>query len=289
MIREGGRVVLRRTVFEPSTTTTVPKSAIQHGGFAMFGTVVVASLFLVPAQGRPRLQAPPVDDKELAAWSGDSDSPLYKFTSACVDKGPKQGAVITDTMSNGYTDSWLWYAIRRGGNEGRLPTAGQTKDGKTLLRSMTAVRTTYRQIEEITDSVALFSDKVQEEHTATRWLEAGPGPWAEPGRSPLEAKLIEGDAKGKVLVRCASDVSGDKDKGYTYTYTVENRSDKPVQFKWAGFEGKIEPGKSFTKTQQSKEQTREESGRAEFDFGDHKEFTIPAVFAIPANLWGRPK
>jgi hypothetical protein len=177
---------------------------------------------------------------------------------------------------------------------GRLPAAGKDKNGKAVARSMTTARTTHRQIQEDSGGYSSASWSrdfgfYQASNTANLWREANPGPWADPGRAALEAKLIEGDEKGKVLVRCASDVTGDKNKGYTCTYTVENLSDKAVQFKWAGFEGKIEPGKSFTSSQQSKEQTREESGLAEFDFGDHKEFTVPAVFAMPANLWARPK
>jgi hypothetical protein len=72
-------------------------------------------------------------------------------------------------------------------------------------------------------------------------------------------------------------------KGFTYTYTVENLSDKPVTFSWAGFDGKIEPGKSFVRTEPVKELTREESGLAQLNFGEKGEF------AIRANLWARPK
>jgi hypothetical protein len=86
-----------------------------------------------------------------------------------------------------------------------------------------------------------------------------------PTRSPsgeatgtLEAKLIDGDEKGKVRVRVASEVTGDKAKGYTYTYVVENRTDKPIKFKWAGLAGTVAAGKSFTKSEPSKELTREE-------------------------------
>jgi hypothetical protein len=240
------------------------------------------------------LVAPAASGNVLTAAVGEGDDRQFQFTSDWVDKGPKQGAVITETITNFRTDTWRTYHWHLGNDLGRLPTAEKNKDGKAVPRSMTMVRTTHRRVEEVSDncSSACWSRDFgfsEEASPANRWREANPGPWAEPGRVVLEAKLIEGDENGKVMVRCASDVTGDKDKGYTYTNTVENLSDKPVQFKWAGFEGKIEPGKSFIKSLSSKEQTREESGLAEFDFGDHREFTVPAVFAIRANLWARPK
>ena len=107
---------------------------------------------------------------------------------------------ITDTVTNHQTDTWLSYTFRAG-DQGRLPKASK-KDGKAGQRSMTAVRTTYRSLGQATDNIECSAVKAELgfEITANRWLEATPGPWADSGSSaPLEAKLIEGNEKGKVL------------------------------------------------------------------------------------------
>jgi hypothetical protein len=117
---------------------------------------------------------------------------------------------------------------------------------------------------------------------AERWRESGAAAQAFPG-GILEAKLIEGDAKGKALVRCLCAVTGSKDKGYAYAYTVENLTENPLRFKWAGLEGEIGPKRDFLKVEQSKELMAEASDLAILNFGDQQEFIIRA------NFWARPK
>src|SRR5213078_1776123 len=75
------------------------------------------------------------------------------------------------------------------------------------------------------------------------WV-AGKSRYPAYARGRLEAKLIEGDEKGKVLARCTSEISRDATNGYVYGYAVENLTDKPLKFKWAGLEGTVDPKKS---------------------------------------------
>jgi hypothetical protein len=145
------------------------------------------------------------------------------------------------------------------------------------------VRASYRSVKEDVTSLTLTVNGKTYEHSSPYWVEpenttarAFPG-----GR--LEAKLIDGDEKGKVLVRCASRITGDEAKGYTYTYSVENLTDRPVRFKWAGMEGEVGPKKSFTKSEQTDKLTKEQSEILTLDFGDKREF------AIRAHLWAMPK
>ncbi len=248
----------------------------------MLATVAYVLLLLAPAGGGQAPLIPPPEGLVLDAGIGDENNPDIGFVSVWVDKGGKIGAVITDTMTSRLTDTGLTYALRLG-DKGLLPKA-ETKDGKAVPQSMTAVRTTHRPVRQVTDIIAYREAKRAEDSTftANRWGESDLGIRNDAGRG-VDAKLIEGGKNGTVLVRCACEVTGDKAKGYTYTYTVENLTDKPVRFKWAGLEGEVGPKKTFTRAEPSNEFTWEESGLAEFDFGEKRQF------AIRANVWARPK
>ena len=156
----------------------------------MLSTVTYA--FLLPA--------PSADDMVLRVATGDANNPDFNFTSAWAEMGPKRGKIsTTHTVTNHQTDTWLSYTFRAG-DQGRLPKASK-KDGKAGQRSMTAVRTTYRSLGQATDNIECSAVKAELgfEITANRWLEATPGPWAHWPYAPSEAKLIEGNEKGKVL------------------------------------------------------------------------------------------
>jgi hypothetical protein len=114
------------------------------------------------------------------------------------------------------------------------------------------------------------------------WTEADKPVAAFPG-GKLETKWVEGDKDGKVRVRIVSEVTGDKDKGYTYTYTVENTGDKAIHFQWAGWKGDIDPKKAFTKTEHSEKVTEERSEIAKIEFKGEAEVQMKC------NLWVRPK
>src|SRR5262249_17179048 len=160
------------------------------------------------------------------------------------------GSVVTETVTNHLPASGYVFSLRRG-EKGFVPPA-EKKVGPAVSRSLTLVRTTYRPLTEVTDAVTGTPDVGTNQFVFTpcRCGEVGANARAFPG-GRLEAKPVEGDANGQVLVRCASRVTGDADKGYEYTDTVENLSGKPLHFKWAGGEGSVEPGKTYTKTERS--------------------------------------
>jgi hypothetical protein len=118
--------------------------------------------------------------------------------------------------------------------------------------------------------------------SASRWIESDTTVKAFPGGT-LEAKLIDGGPKGTVLVRCVCAASGSRAKGYVLSYTVENLTNRPLRFKWAGLEGEVGPKRDFLKVERPAEVTAETSGLATIDFGDKQEY------ALPANFWARPK
>ena len=55
----------------------------------------------------------------------------------------------------------------------------------------------------------------------------------------------------------------------------------PIRFAWSGLEGKIEPGKSFTKTELGKKLTAEKGELLKVEFED-------TDVVMRANLWARP-
>ncbi len=224
------------------------------------------------------LATPGAQPEVLRSSSEANGAPEMEQTSTKWTQGGARGQTrVVDTVSHYIVGTGLVFTID-GLAKGTLPPPANRSSVLTM------VRTTYRRT---TDAYPQFvGDLVgigaQYEHQCSIWQENAQQFSAFPG-SLLEAKLIDGDEKGKVMVRCASAVTGDPTSGYVCTYTVENHTDKPVSFKWAGFEGRVEPGKSFTKSEPVKELTREESGLAQLDFGERREF------ALRANYWWRPK
>jgi hypothetical protein len=167
------------------------------------------------------------------------------------------------------------------GEKGWLPRASQ-KDNKTIPSSMTTVRTSYRPVDQYQVAISGgVTDGEQFSFGSMCWSESNKHVAAFPG-GKLEAKLVHSD--GKVRVRLLSEVVGDKEKGYVYKYTVENLTNQPCQFQWAGLKGKLKPKKAFTKEERSASLTEERSGQAILDF-DGGEATIH----IRANLWAMPK
>ncbi len=98
----------------------------------------------------------------------------------------------------------------------------------------------------------------------------------------LHSKLIAGDEKGKVLMTFTSVIEDVGSGSFEYKYTATNSSDSPVEFEWAGFKEKLEPGKLFRRTFKSGGLTAEVSETAAISFKDGSRFTITA------NVWQRP-
>jgi hypothetical protein len=86
-------------------------------------------------------------------------------------------------------------------------------------------------------------------------------------------------------IRCrfACAVTGDKDKSYAYTYTVENGDEKAVSFRWAGLSGTRKPHDEFTMTEATAKLTNEQSEVAVMDFAGGE----PSI-QIKTNVWTRP-
>src|SRR5262245_24319780 len=234
----------------------------------MLRTVLTAALVLTA----------PADDLKLEASVSSGGVREYEFSSMPkTDNGVLGKVTITDTVTN-HCERRIRFELDK--DEGGV-IAGVVKRGDaTVPRSVTMVRTTYRRFVEGDGSLTILrvNGNLDSTFNANRWVEANQPPVkAHPG-AKLEARLIDGGSTGKVLVRCVSEVTGDKEKGYTYTLTIENLSTEAVSFTWAGLKGKIEPKKTFAKSDSATTLTTEQSGLATFDFGSKREFGIRANF-----------
>ena len=239
----------------------------------MLSTLLTAALILVT----------PAEDMTLLASVETKGGLQYEFSSNHVkDNGQRPKYTITNTISN-YREIPFRFDLDQ---DQKVWVATTVKKGNaTVPKSITTVRTTYRRMAQLECgvSVATTSGEETSAFPAVQWFESNTAAIkAQPG-DKLEAKLVDGGANGKALVRCISEVTGDKEKGYTYTLTIENLSTEAVSFKWAGLKGKIEPKKSFTHSESATTLTNEQSGLATLDFGNKREF------GIRANFWDRPK
>ena len=236
----------------------------------MYGTMLGAALLL----------AAPVDDLTLRATTSEGDTVLYEFTS--TPKTERAWLVITDRVANHRTERPFKFELD---SDVKGVLAAATNKGKeTTAASITMMRTTYRSHRERTGGVTIRETNGDEESvfSANRWAESDLKAKAYPGHT-LEAMLIDGGPTGTVLVRCSSDVSGDAEKGYTYTWNVENRTAAAVKVKWAGVEGTVEPKKTLTKTTTAKDLTLEQSEIAAVELADKRAYTFRA------NVWAAPK
>ncbi len=184
---------------------------------------------------------------------------------------------IADSVIHHTPRSALQFELA-GGVKGVVPAA------KGSPRTVTLARTTYRPLvqDEVQFTGRLPEQKAEYEQPLCLWVEAKQAAPAFVG-GRLEAELFNGEQKGAPMVRCASEVTGDGTNGYSFVYTVENRTGRTLRFKWAGLEGEVKPGKTYTHSEAAKELTAEESGLLTIQMADGPEF------AIRANLWARPK
>src|SRR5262249_19757684 len=189
---------------------------------------------------------------------------------------------LTTTVTSQVTLARLFFMLPSGETGSIRPAS---KRGFELIPShLTMARSTYRALRQVVDSVRGWAVGVDRfAHTATSWTESDRALTAFPG-GKLEAKLIDGDAKGKELLRVTSEVTGDKEKGYTYSYVVENLSDRSLGFRWGGMREKLGPKKSFTKKEVSEKLTEEKSELLTIDFDDGE-----ATIVMKTNLWAPPK
>jgi len=220
------------------------------------------------------------DPNEMTLRSSVSsgDKPEIGFVSVQrpVDGG-RWYFVLSESVTNYVPRFALHFKV--GEAKGIVPAA---KGGPKV---MTMVRNTYRfprQIFGQFDHRYPAQDDFEGTFTSNRWDE-GKGRYPAYAGGRLGARLIEGDEKGKVLARFASEVSRDSAAGYVYAYVVENLTDRPLKFKWAGLEGSVEPKKTFAKKETTTKLSEEESGTASLDFSDGREFVIHA------NLWARSR
>jgi len=226
----------------------------------------------------------PADDPTLEASISSGGTREFGFTStvsAAADGRPVHA--ITETLANHLTDVSIYYALGPGvrGVVGKA----ESKAGRTIPKMVTMVRTSSRRIHEVDGELAGRSPDGRKDFIIS------PAVWAERDEkfragdgAKLEAKLIDGDANGRVLVRCGSEVTRVADKRYRYSYVVENKSDRPLKFKWGDYEGSLKPKESFTKTAESGESTFEESATLSVTFdGD----TDPTE--LRTNRWTPPK
>ncbi|HEY1379001.1 MAG TPA: hypothetical protein VGF55_19530 [Gemmataceae bacterium] len=240
----------------------------------MWATVLL-SLGLLPA----------ANDNRLTAEVSDDDKPVYSYSSEYEsEKGDKVRWTVTDTARSYHTDARMFYVVSDK-EKGTIARATKKANGEVVPSSVTMMWTSYtppRQTQyALTGAITGNADDFA---SGGMYWSASANKIAAFSGGKLEAKLIDGDKTGKVRVRFASEVTGDKDKGYTYSYTVENLGDRPLFFKWAGFEGKVEPKKTVTKGERSDKLTEQQTDLATIDFEGGE-----ATFAIRANHWAKPK
>jgi len=169
---------------------------------------------------------------------------------------------------------------------GSVPAAVKKLNGEVVPSARTLIRTTYRPVRQLLDGVsgAVTGEKGEVfSFPGGCWTEAENPVAAFPG-GKLETGLLDGDLKGKELLRAVSEVTGDKEKGYTYSYVIENLSDRSLGFRWNGMREKLGPKKSYTKKVASEKLTEEKSELITIDFDDGE-----ATIVMKTNLWAPPK
>jgi hypothetical protein len=231
-----------------------------------------ACLLMVPAAGSDNLKL-----KSSTSTNGVRD---YAYSSdMALGDGAAPPLVLTDAVTNS-TNQELVLSLK-GGGKGVVSAATKGLAGVTP-RALTMVRSSYRLAREADTALEGTQNGHEFGGSASRWLESDATAKAFPG-GPLEAKLIDGGPKGTFLVHCVCAASGSRAKGYVLSYTVENLTDRPLRFKWAGLEGQVGPKRDFLKVERPVELTAETSGVATLDFGEKQEY------AIRANFWARLK
>ncbi len=234
----------------------------------MFSAMVVAACLVAADDG---------SERTLDATYTACDKLIIALTA--VDRrldGPQEQHRITDYFVHFQPAEFRFQSSA--GFRGVVPPA---KGGEQRL--VTAVRNTYRAVE---DGYFQFTSRLAGEGgnamQDVHWVESKKPARAFPG-GRLEARLCDGDEKGKLIFRCVSEVTGDAKSGYTYTLSVENHTDRRARIQWAGLDERIDPGKTFTKREQSGKLTEEVSDLASLTLDDGRDY------AIRANSWGHPK
>jgi hypothetical protein len=221
----------------------------------------------------------PVNLKLEASSSSDGVRDYAYFSDMALGDDADPPRIVTDSMMN-YTNQELVFSLK-GGGKGIISAATKGLAGVTP-RALTMVRTSHRLARQAMSGLEGTQNGHEFAGTAMRWLESDAIVKAFPGGT-LEAKLIDGGPKGTVLVRCFCAASGSRAKGYILSFTVENLTDRPLRFKWAGLEGEVGPKRDFLKVEHPAELTAETSELATFDFGDKQEY------GLRTNFWARPK
>ncbi len=224
----------------------------------------------------------------------------FSALSARSTASPLGEILVASTVANHATATpltWQW-ASATATARGELPGAYQA-DGKWRPALRTQLWNTYGTVEKGEGSIALFANpKAQHEpntgavnlvgllgmalgsgrhdlmaaysvlqqtpHSVlrcSRWESASVRNPATPGL-PLTGKLLEGDENGLALIAFVSTIAADERGRYHYRYRVEHAGDSPLQFRWAGFSGTLEPGESFERSISSADLTEEVAANA---------------------------
>ena len=194
---------------------------------------------------------------------------------------------ITDQVMNYETDSG--FPFQRNINPkttvfaGKVPSAVEV-NGKVVPAILSQQWNTFRSVKSQVGQVFLNPDnpKVRSSGFTCLIYRAGTNPGKAVKGAELYGKLILGDEKGKALLTASSTIQDDAGS-FAYKYIVSNLTNVPVEFEWAGFKEKLEPGKSFSRTLKSAKLTAEVSETAAISFKDGSRFTITA------NVWQRPE
>jgi len=243
----------------------------------MFGRVILC-LIVIPMGG---------DDTTLSSVvSGDKDEPLYSFSSRwdAQEVGQRRWWTVSNTITNHVPGARLLFSLPND-ERGSVPAAVKKVNGELAPSARTMIRTTYRPVRQLLDGVsgAVTGEEGDFSFPSGCWTEAEKTVAAFPG-AKLATKLLDGDLKGKELVRVVSEVTRDKAKGYTYSYEVKNLSDRVVHFRWGGMRQNLEPKKSFRKEEVSDKLTHEKSELMTIDIDGGE-----ATMVMKANLWAPPK
>jgi len=244
---------------------------------------MLLSLLSQPGQVAPK--EPPL----FSHVQSNGQTVVYSLSEKSPDKRGR-GVVITLTVRNYKAASPCEFkCVGVQGSDtiysGSVPAARQPKAGAGSTPGvMTQQANTYRQIGIRPVGMEYkFPWVVNNDGSASMviWVETGSDFFAKPGRT-LFASLIDGEKDGKELVNCSCTVTEVKPGEFKYEYTLKNTSDQELSFRWAGFEGKVAPGRSFAHSVKSGMVTKEVRSPVEVSLESR------GYHLVKMNIWEKP-
>ncbi|MBX9627047.1 MAG: hypothetical protein K2X82_24815 [Gemmataceae bacterium] len=192
---------------------------------------------------------------------------------------PNGQTVLATEVRNFHTDGPIEYGNREQA-AGVVRAAGVGDGNVVVPASVVFARTTYRAVDEDTQSYDLTRPGGPALVGGRRWAETGPAPAAKPGRLLVASLRLE-DPRDRVA--CTSAVAARPKGGFTYSYVVRNDTRKPLAVEWGEFSAKLDAGKSKTFEVNSAAVFAERSGTCKVSFEKGPEYTFRTTAWQPAK------